>query len=58
MLVKYSSCVPERLLKQVMGVVIEKIQSGDAFGQYDMLSVLTFVRALDDEVLKNSLLKS
>ncbi len=56
-LVKYSSLVPKKILEQVMSVVIEKINSGYEFGQYGMLSDVYFVNALDDEELKNSLLK-
>lgn len=57
-LVKYSSLVPKELLDLIMDIVIEKINSGYSFYQYEMMSVLYFVHALDDENLKNGLLKT
>lgn len=56
-LVKYHSLVPKEMLDLVMGVVIEKINSGYEFGQYGMMSDVYFVNALNDENLKNNLLK-
>lgn len=58
MLVKYSSIVPKEILDTVKGVVIGKINSGYEFGQYGMMSDIYFVNALDDENLKNKLLKT
>lgn len=58
MLVKYRSLVPKETLDIAMGVVIEKINSGYEFGQYGMMSDVYFVNVLDDENLKNNLLKT
>jgi len=57
-LVKYSSLVPKEILDEVMGVVIDKINSGYEFGQYGMMSDVYFVNAIQDENLKKSLLKT
>jgi len=58
MLVKYRSLVPKDLLETVMSVVIDKINSGEKFGQYGMMSDIYFVNALDDSELKSALLKT
>jgi|GEM_PF-1067372 hypothetical protein len=58
MLVKYRALVPQSLLDTVMGVVIDKINSGGEFGQYGMMSDIFFVNALDDTELKHKLLKT
>jgi hypothetical protein len=55
MLVKYSSLVPKNTLQEVTSIVIEKITSGYAFGQYGMMSDVYFINALSDKNLKNSL---
>lgn len=58
MLVKYSPLVPKDLLDEIMGIVIDKINSGYDFGQYGMMSDIYFVNALKDEHLKNDLLET
>lgn len=58
MLVKYASLVPKELLNEVMGVVIDKINSGCGFGQYGMMSDVYFVNEIKDNNLKLSLLKT
>lgn len=58
MLVKYSSLVPKEILDEVTGIVIDKINSGYAFGQYGMMSDIYFVNALKNENLKNNLLET
>lgn len=58
MLVKYSSLVPKDLLDEIMGIVIEKINVGNDFGQYGMMSDIYFVNVLKDNVLKQELLKA
>jgi len=58
MLVKYSFLVPKDLLDMITGIIIEKINSGYSFYQYEMMSILYFVRELDDKNLKNELLKT
>lgn len=58
MLFKYSSLVPKDILEEVMGIVIDKINSGYKFGQYGMMSDIHFVNALKDENLKKSLLET
>lgn len=57
MLVKYSELVSKEMLNNIMGVVIEKINSGYEFGQYGMMSDIYFVNALEDGELKNSLIE-
>lgn len=56
LLIKYSSLVPKQLLDDIMSIVIDKINSGYAFGQYSMNSDIYFINALNNEPLKNSLL--
>jgi hypothetical protein len=56
MLVKYKSLVPQHFLDTVMGVVIEKINSGYGFGQYGMMSDIYFINSLGDAAMKNKLL--
>lgn len=58
MLVQYASLVPEDILNQVMGIVIDKINSGYQFGQYGMTSDIYFVNAIKDGELKAGLLKT
>ena len=58
MLVKYDALVPKETLDFVKGVVIDKINSNYAFGQYGMMSDVYFANTLDDENLKNDLLKT
>lgn len=56
MLVKYSSLVPQEILNEVTGIVLDKINSAYDFGQYGMMSDVYFVNALKDENLKTGLL--
>ncbi len=58
MLVKYPSLVQKEILDQIIGIVIDKINSGYEFGQYGMMSDVYFVNALKDENLKQGLLKT
>ncbi|MDE7278664.1 MAG: hypothetical protein K2N26_02930, partial [Oscillospiraceae bacterium] len=57
MVVKYSRYVPDDLAQYIQKIVVDKINSGNDFFQYGMMSDVYFVNALKDEKLKSDLLE-